>query len=81
MTAEAAATRANAPKSPPEEKFFNIAGPNVPEDHYMLDPLRRVNYDEISRLIDQKQYFVLHAPRGGPSMFGACDARFTPRHG
>jgi hypothetical protein len=56
-------TRENAPKSPPEEKFFNIAGPNVPEDHYMLAPLRRVNYDEISRLIDQKQYFVLHAPR------------------
>ena len=33
------------------------------EDHYLLDPLRRINYDEVSRLIDQKQYFVLHAPR------------------
>jgi hypothetical protein len=29
----------------------------------MLDPLRRINYDEIDQLIRQKQYFVLHAPR------------------
>ena len=56
-------TRGHASKSPAPEKFFNIAGPNIPEDHYMLDPLRRVNYDKISRLIAQKQYFVLHAPR------------------
>ncbi|MDR1621581.1 MAG: ATP-binding protein, partial [Synergistaceae bacterium] len=45
------------------EKFFNIAGPNDPEDHYMLDPLRRIDYGETSGLIDHKQYFVLHAPR------------------
>jgi hypothetical protein len=45
------------------EKFFNIAGPSVSEDHYMLDPLRRIDYDEIRMLINQKQYFVLHAPR------------------
>jgi Cdc6-like AAA superfamily ATPase len=45
------------------EKFFNIAGPNMEEDHYMLDPLRRINYGEICQLINQKQYFVLHAPR------------------
>ncbi|MDR0652117.1 MAG: ATP-binding protein, partial [Synergistaceae bacterium] len=53
----------NTTKSQISEKFFNIAGPCVPEDHYMLDPLRRINYDEVSRLIRQKQYFVLHAPR------------------
>jgi hypothetical protein len=29
----------------------------------MVDPLRRINYDEIISLIDQKRYFVLHAPR------------------
>jgi hypothetical protein len=45
------------------EKFFNTAGPVIPEDHYILDPLRRVSYEEISDLIDQKRYFVLHAPR------------------
>ncbi|MDR2179228.1 MAG: ATP-binding protein, partial [Synergistaceae bacterium] len=29
----------------------------------MVDPLRRVDYNSISTLIDQEQYFVLHAPR------------------
>jgi hypothetical protein len=56
-------TLRNAAKLQVPERFFNIAGPNVSEDHYMLDPLRRINYDEVSRLIRQKQYFVLHAPR------------------
>ncbi|MDR1516411.1 MAG: PD-(D/E)XK nuclease domain-containing protein [Synergistaceae bacterium] len=45
------------------EKFFNTAGPVIPEDHYMVDPLRRVDYDEIISLIDRQRYFVLHAPR------------------
>ena len=45
------------------EKFFNTAGPGISKDHYMVDPLRRVNYEEIATLIDQKRYFVLHAPR------------------
>ncbi|MDR2179327.1 MAG: ATP-binding protein, partial [Synergistaceae bacterium] len=53
----------NATKSQVTEKFFNIAGPNVSEDHYWVDPLRRINYGEVRQLIDQKQYFVLHAPR------------------
>ncbi|MDR1621638.1 MAG: DUF4180 domain-containing protein [Synergistaceae bacterium] len=57
------ATKSDAAKPQIMEKIFNIAGPNVQEDHYMLDPLRRVDYDEISRLIDQRQYFVLRAPR------------------
>jgi hypothetical protein len=53
----------NAAKSQVPEKFFNVAGPNAPEKHYMLDPLRRISYDEVSRLIRQEQYFVLHASR------------------
>jgi hypothetical protein len=48
---------------PKVEKFFNTAGPGISEDHYMLDPLRRINYDEIRVLIGRKRYFVLHAPR------------------
>ncbi|MCL1876172.1 MAG: ATP-binding protein [Synergistaceae bacterium] len=48
---------------PKVDKFFNTAGPGIIEDHYMLDPLRRINYDEVRILIDQKRYFVLHAPR------------------
>jgi hypothetical protein len=31
--------------------------------NYMVDPLRRIDYDEIISLIDQQRYFVLHAPR------------------
>ncbi len=45
------------------EKFFNTAGPAQEDIHYTLNPLRRVRYDEISQLIDQRKYFVLHAPR------------------
>lgn len=41
-------------------KFFNIAGPIVPTDHYHL-PLR-LDYDEVLELINSKYYFILHAP-------------------
>ena len=44
-------------------KFFNTAGPVVEEDHYMLDPLARIDLDELMMLIQQKKYFILHAPR------------------
>jgi hypothetical protein len=42
-------------------RFFNTAGPCNPRDHYMLPPERRLS--GVRRLIDQKHYFVLHAPR------------------
>jgi AAA domain len=45
------------------EKFFNNAGPQQPGDNYTLDPLRRVKLAELQDLINQKRYFVLHAPR------------------
>ncbi|MDS4020624.1 MAG: AAA-like domain-containing protein [Candidatus Competibacter sp.] len=44
-------------------RFFNTEGPVVPEDHYSLPPLQRWNLDEILILIEQKKYFLLHAPR------------------
>lgn len=44
-------------------RFFNTAGPVRPGDHYMLDPVARLDAEELFRLIDQKKYFVLHAPR------------------
>ncbi|MEJ2444893.1 MAG: AAA-like domain-containing protein [Exilibacterium sp.] len=44
-------------------RFFNNAGPVVPADHYCIDPLNRVDWEEIEQLIRQKRYFVLHAPR------------------
>ena len=45
------------------ERFFNTAGPIIPEDHYFIDPLQRMDLDDILDLIDQKKYFILHAPR------------------
>ena len=44
-------------------KFFNTAGPVNQSDHYKIDPLLRWDTDEILTLIDQKKYFILHAPR------------------
>lgn len=42
-------------------RFFNTAGPCDPAKHYMLPPERRL--PGVRDLIDQEQYFVLHAPR------------------
>ena len=42
---------------------FNTAGPTVAKDHYCLDPLQRINLEEILKLIGEERYFVLHAPR------------------
>lgn len=44
-------------------RFFNTAGPVRSEDHYCVPPLSRLNLEEILTLIEQKKYFVLHAPR------------------
>ena len=44
-------------------RFFNTAGPVVAEDHYCIPPLERINLVEVRRLIRDKRYFVLHAPR------------------
>ena len=43
------------------EKCFNIAGPCNPERHYMLPALDRL--PDIRRLVNQEQYFFVHAPR------------------
>ncbi len=44
-------------------RFFNTAGPVVPEDNYSIPPLERVDRDEVFGLIERKRYFILHAPR------------------
>ena len=44
-------------------KFFNTAGPIQPDIHYNVDPLKRIDLDEILGLIHQRKYFILHAPR------------------
>lgn len=45
------------------ERFFNTAGPQTPRQCYTIDPLRRIDLDDILTLIRQERYFVLHAPR------------------
>ena len=43
------------------EKYFNIAGPCIPSEHYMLPALAR--FPGILRLVERKQYIVVHAAR------------------
>jgi type II secretory pathway predicted ATPase ExeA len=42
-------------------RWFNIAGPCQADIHYMLPPLARL--PKVERLIAQRSYFVIHAPR------------------
>jgi type II secretory pathway predicted ATPase ExeA len=44
-------------------KHFNTAGPGEADLHYLIDPRSRVDLAEIESLIEQRRYFVLHAPR------------------
>jgi hypothetical protein len=43
-------------------RFFNTAGPIKKEKHYNIDPISRIDINEILTLIEQEKYFVLHAP-------------------
>ena len=43
--------------------FFNTAGPIRPQNHYHIPPLERLDLAGLRALIQQKKYFVLHAPR------------------
>jgi hypothetical protein len=45
----------------PMPRCFNTAGPCQDDIHYMLPPTRRL--PTLERLIGQRSYFVLHAPR------------------
>ena len=44
-------------------RFFNTEGPVRPDDHYAIQPLDRMDVDELLDLIRAKRYFALHAPR------------------
>jgi len=44
------------------ERFFNTAGPQLPDDCYTINPLSRFDLDDVLNLIRQKRYFVFHAP-------------------
>ena len=45
------------------KKFFNTAGPIIKHDHYFISSRDRIDWEEIITLIDNKRYFLLHAPR------------------
>lgn len=45
------------------QKHFNTSGPVVPSDHYCIDPMQRLDWEEAQVLIERHKYFVLHAPR------------------
>jgi len=42
-------------------KWFNTAGPCQPDIHYTLSSTERI--PELTQLIAQRNYFVIHAPR------------------
>ena len=44
-------------------RFFNTAGPIKADIHYNVDPLKRIDLEEVMGLILQQKYFILHAPR------------------
>jgi hypothetical protein len=44
-------------------RFFNTEGPVWPADHNCLPPLESWVLAEVLGLIEQKKYFLLHAPR------------------
>ena len=43
------------------QKFFNTAGACVLSDNYTVS--MKDNFERIQELIDNKRYFILHAPR------------------
>ena len=44
-------------------RSFNTAGPVLPDEHYAIPPLERMDLDYILSLVHAKKYFTLHAPR------------------
>ncbi len=52
-------------------RSFNTTGPCRPDIHYMLSSTARL--PNLERLIEQQNYFVIHAPRQtGKSRIGLC---------
>ena len=52
-----------AGSSPRAKRRFSTSGPVVELRHYCISPLDRLDLGEVRELIDEQQYFVLHAPR------------------
>ena len=65
------------------ERFFNTAGPNKPDLHYTIDPLRRI--DEIDALVGDSAPHHLRphedADMGGAHLAPDVRLRRTKHHG
>ena len=44
-------------------RHFNTEGPVRANRHYRIDPLTRVDLDDLLELVKRERYFTLHAPR------------------
>ncbi|MBO0614042.1 MAG: hypothetical protein RL122_714 [Pseudomonadota bacterium] len=44
-------------------RHFNTSGSVVPGKHYCIDPMHRLDWEDVHHLIATEKYFVLHAPR------------------
>ena len=44
-------------------RFFSTSGPVDAQDHYCIPPLERMDLDYVLNLIQEQEYFILHAPR------------------
>ncbi|MEZ5537188.1 MAG: ATP-binding protein [Thiolinea sp.] len=45
------------------KRHFNTTGPVIPVQHYCIDPMTRLDWEDIQFLIEAGKFFVLHAPR------------------
>ena len=45
------------------ERLFNTTGPIQDDIHYAVDPLQRWDLRQLMFLINNRKYFILHAPR------------------
>ncbi len=45
------------------QRYFNTEVPMVPQVHYCIPPLDRIDLEEISTPIRRKKHYLLHAPR------------------
>ena len=55
-------------------KHFTTSGPVVPSKHYCIDPMQRLDWEEIRYLIGAEKYFVPARPASnGQNQYPAGD--------
>ena len=61
-------------------KLFNIAGPCIPGEHYLVPTLARL--PQLGGLIAAKQFFVIHAARqsGKTTLLNALEQELNAKH-